>query len=395
MHFLTLFSICFAAIDEDIVQDAGSTVDFLDQQTQDFLEKPYASRLLYLIVEALRRYHPLAALAAWNQAEPVIVTRLRGLYTLHKQVPYSILGLSYIPDQMDEERTAANAILEWASPSNDARSSAIHDGGYHPGLKMFIILHTIAVVCRIGPTKQRARALAARWLANLDLPQLIMCELIMIDVYRWANQAWWDSYPIIAPQFFRALGIDTLWDVPQGYDRNRWMRWMKLFVTSPWDRWVALDMSQLAYPAAQNSTGPSTNTDPKQAVFDLFRLYLTESISYIRDIVATGSGTDNASHMIQSMETMWGKVNRMLADDDPIKINVQNQLNRIRAELQAKLDESREQLPEELNETRAQPPAELNEIRAQPPEDGNTTTGRRRKFSSISHDHGDGHGFSR
>jgi hypothetical protein len=335
MRSLTHFSLCFAALWGDIVEDAEQTVDFLIEQTEIFFGKPYASRLLYLIVEALRRYHPLATLAAWKLATSGIEKRLEKIYTLHEQMPQSIRGLSYIPDQMDDERIAANAILEWVSSSNVA-----HPSGYHPGLKLFIILHTIAVVCRNGSTIQGARALAARWLANLDLAQLIVCELIMIDVYRWFNQVWWNSNPITEREFFEALEIRTLWYVPERYTtRRRWDLWMGVFVKNPWDRWVGLDMNQLAYPAATNSAGPSTNPNPAPTVFDLFRLFLTMFISYIREILATGSGTDNASHMIQSMETMWGNVTRngRLTDYNPIKINVQNQFNQIRAELAEKL----------------------------------------------------------
>jgi hypothetical protein len=328
MDFLTLFSLCFATINGDAVKDAQYTVEFLRQQERDFSGNPNATRLLYIIAEALRLYHPLAALTAWTSIQDDTVKRLENLYTL--EMSQVTQGLSYTTDN---EPTVENAIFTWASNSL-TQPGAIQAGGYHPGLKMFIILHTIAVVCRDEPTMQAARALAAKWLASLDLRKFKICEFIMIDVYRWANQARWNSCQIQAEAFFDALDIQNLWLVPTNLVYKRWVQLVELSNFNPWERWLSmglLHIEQFAYPAA-----PNANPGSAQAVFHVFELFVRVSVSYIREIVGTGSGTRNASHMIQWMEIMWGKVNGMLADDDPIKVNVQNQLIEIREELKAR-----------------------------------------------------------
>jgi hypothetical protein len=77
MHFLTLFSLCSAEIYGDALKDAKVTVEFLRKQAQAFGKNPDATRLLYLIFEALRRYHPLATFAAWNRTVEKVVTELK------------------------------------------------------------------------------------------------------------------------------------------------------------------------------------------------------------------------------------------------------------------------------------------------------------------------------
>jgi hypothetical protein len=159
----------------------------------------------------------------------------------------------------------------------------------------------------------------------------------MIDVYRWTNQAMWNSYGIVALEFVRRLDTENFWNVPpSGYIYNRWVQLVELSNTNPWDKWGRvglLDMNKLAYPARPNPTGPSLYTDPTKAVFALFVLFLTRSVSYIIEHMQTELGRDHASHMIQSMEGMWERVHGMLADDDPIKVVVQDYLNGIKAEI--------------------------------------------------------------
>jgi hypothetical protein len=328
MHILTLFSLCFATFHEDAVNDAKGTVAFLRQKQQDFAGKPNATRLLYIIAEALRRYQPLAVWTGWMTSQKQTPKMLTQLYTF--EIPRVTRGLSYTTEQLGGGRTVENEIFTWASTSVP-QHSAIHDGDYHPGLKMFIILHTIAVVCRDDPTMQAARALAAKWLASLDVGKVKICEFIMIDVYRWANQARWNSYKIEADKFFIKLDIKDLWQAPSRSKYTRWLELVKLSDSNPWEHWHSkglLHIEQFAYPAA-----PYANEESRQAVFHFFELFVEESVSYIRGIVATGSGIDNATHMIGWMEGMWGKVERLLADDDPIKVNVQNRIHEIIAEL--------------------------------------------------------------
>jgi hypothetical protein len=319
VHFLTLFSLCFAATEEEVLRDAQVTVEFLQQELKVSEGKPAATGLLYFILTALQLYYPRAAYAAWEPIDMWVMLGLQAGYgALIPQFPW---GVTYTTGQQDDERAVANVICDWAS--NDMKQpGAFEPADYYPGLKMFIILHTVAVGCRHEPTKQRAGALATKWLAGLDLEQFTLCEFIMIDVYRWANEATWEAYPLAAADFFHILEGKTLWEVPRGYSQVRWQDWLGL-----------LDEYKLPNPAARNSIDPSTYTWQTLVVFDLFELFLNESVWYIRELVGTGSGRDNASHMIRWMQRMWTRVEVLLWNDHPSKVNVPNQLSEITAEL--------------------------------------------------------------
>jgi hypothetical protein len=321
MHVLTLFSLCFAAIDVEVVDDAKVTVQFLQQKLQVCEGKPAATLLLYFILTALQRYHAPAASAAWGPIDLLAKLVLHGGYGA--LIPNFPRALSYTTDQLDDERAVANAICDWAS-IDVKQPGAFQPADYYPGLKMFIILHTVAVVCRDEPTKERGRALAVNWLARLDLEQFTLCEFIMLDVNLWVNIATWKAYPVAGAKFLGKLKTKTLWEMPRGYSPDRWQDWLGL---------VDKPVFPLADSAALNSIGPITYTGTALGVFDVFRLFLTGCVWYIKALVGSRLGRNNACHMIQWMRRMWSRAEELLPNDPQTKVTVQNRLDEIKAEL--------------------------------------------------------------
>lgn len=306
---MILLGLCFAALDTDVINDAGITVQFLGPLVPRNEDKPAARQLLYLILVSLLRYHSLAAYTALGaDVDEWVLSALKGGYK--PLIPEPESPSPYTMKQLDDERILANMICDWAS-SDVKQPSAFQSGEYYPGMKMFIILHISAIACHDEPTQQRARALAVEWLAKLDRQQITLCEGFMLDVYRLFNWTTWQADPAAADAFFNKLRTKTLWGVPTGYNPDRWLQWMELNDDEPEET------------PNETSTGLT--------VFGLFEKFLTLIFSYIRELMGTGYRTNNASQLIEWIQCMWVRVEGLLANDDPIKENVQTQLNEIRA----------------------------------------------------------------
>jgi hypothetical protein len=313
MDFLTLFSLCFAEIGSEIIDDAGVAIQFLGPLLLRSAAKPAARHLLFVVIRTLLRYHPEASFTAWRDVDTCVLEALRGGYMPYiRKKPKP--NRHYPIDQLDHERKVVNVICDWAS--NDVKQPGeFQPGEYYPGMMMFIILHTSAIACHHEPTKQRARALAAEWLARLDPQQFTLCEGFMLDLYRLVNQTAWKEYPDAAGTFFEILEPNTLWKFPTGYDSDRWQKWINMNDD-------------------EGSETPGQLMPTGFTVFGLFENFLTVIFSYIRELVGTGYGINNAFHMMEWMQRMWGRVERFLLSDDPIKVNVQYEQNEIIAELE-------------------------------------------------------------
>jgi hypothetical protein len=352
MHVLTRFSLCVATIEEEAVNDAQATVQFLAQQVEAFGGSPEANRLIYLIVEALQRYHPRAAFVAWTAITPPGMERLEAVYKAQiQQLTQGPSNTMEQPDdtteqpddtteQPDDKYTVANAILNWALNEYNDHDEFQH-GQYHPALKMFIILHTTAVVCRDVPAIKVAKIEAAKWLAILDLEQLTLCEFIMIDLYRMVNNGTWHCSSFAAPLFFVLLEIKSLWGTPTDDNQIRWEPWMGQPDINPvaWKHWMGLlDINPSMHWMGLLKIDPwvypeGTDAAQRKAVLDLFNLFLKMSVSYIRKMEHTELGKNNAIHMIQWMQYMWDRVREMFVTHLETQGAVQNYLTVVKRHL--------------------------------------------------------------